>query len=104
MMPGMTMENYMANFNMLTGRTGFNEVALEDAYIWGLSQSILLKVYSQTSLPSGMDSWKVVVRNLDPLQRGYSQLKQSIQLNRAQLPKRNSPTVTQTPDKLVPMD
>jgi len=33
MMPGMTAEEYMANFEMLTGRTGFNEAALEDAYI-----------------------------------------------------------------------
>ena len=58
MMPGMTAEEYMANFEMLAGRTGFNKAALEDAYVWGLPQSILLKVYSQTSLPSGMDNWK----------------------------------------------
>ena len=39
MTPGMTTEEYMANFEMLTGRTGFNEAALEDAYIQGLPQS-----------------------------------------------------------------
>src|SRR5882724_4776094 len=33
MMPGMTTEEYTANFEMLSGRTGFNEAALEDAYI-----------------------------------------------------------------------
>jgi len=30
---GMTAEEYMANFEMLSRRTGFNEAALEDAYI-----------------------------------------------------------------------
>jgi len=71
----------MANFKMISGRMGFNDAALEDAYVRGLPQSILLKVYSQTSLPSGMDNWKAVVHNLDCLQRGYAKLKQSIQLN-----------------------
>src|SRR5882724_8434624 len=33
MTPGMTTEGYTANFEMLTGRTSFNEAALEDAYI-----------------------------------------------------------------------
>src|SRR5882724_2229457 len=33
MMPDMTAEEYMANFEMLSGRTGFNEAALEDAYV-----------------------------------------------------------------------
>src|SRR5882724_1737919 len=69
MMPGMTAEEYMANFEMLTGRTGFNEAALEDAYVRGLPQSILLKVYSWTSLPSGMDNWKAVMHNIGHLQR-----------------------------------
>ena len=81
MMPGMTVEDYMANFEMLTGRTGFDDAALQDTYIQGLPQSILLKVYSQISLPSGMDNWKAVFHNLDCLQRGYAELKQSIQLN-----------------------
>ena len=48
----------------------FNEAALEDTYIHGLPQVILLKVYSQTSLPLGLASWKVLVCNLDWLQRG----------------------------------
>src|SRR5882724_8131619 len=33
MMPGMTAEEYMANFEMLAGRTSFNEAAVEDAYV-----------------------------------------------------------------------
>jgi len=72
MIPGMTAEEHMAIFEMLTGRTSFNEAALEDAYVQGLPQSILLKVYSQTSLLSGMDNWKAVVCNLDHIQRGYA--------------------------------
>jgi len=40
---------------------GFNEAALEDTYIGGLPHSILLKVYSQTTLPSGIDGWQMVV-------------------------------------------
>src|SRR5882724_10289 len=36
MTPVMTAEEYMANFEMLAGRTGFNIEALEDAYIQGL--------------------------------------------------------------------
>ena len=70
MTPGMTAQEYMANFEMISGRTGFNDATLEDTYVRGLPQSILLKVYSQTSLPSGMDNWKAVVHNLDHLQRG----------------------------------
>ena len=81
MMPGMTTEEYMANFEMLSRRTSFNKAALEDAYIQGLPQSILLKVYSQISLPSSMDSWKAVMHNLDHFQRGYAKLKQLILLS-----------------------
>src|SRR5882672_8421280 len=54
MTTGMTTDEYTAKFEMLAGRTGFNEAALEDAFIRGLPQSILLKVYSQTSLPFGL--------------------------------------------------
>src|SRR5882724_7268471 len=32
-MPGMTTEEYTANFEMLTRRTGFHEAAIEDTYI-----------------------------------------------------------------------
>jgi len=65
MTPGMMAEEYMASFEMLTAWTSFNEAALEDMYTCGLPQSILLKVYSQTSLPSGLASWKADVCNLD---------------------------------------
>src|SRR5882724_2344012 len=104
MKPGMTAEEYTANFEMISGRTGFNDTTLEDAYVRGLPQSILLKVYSQTSLPSGMDNWKAVVRNLDCLQRGYAELKQSIWPNRVPFPQTNTPAIAQTPDTSAPMD
>jgi len=43
MMPGMTMEEYMANFEMLFRRTGFNEATLEDAYVCGLLSHVWVK-------------------------------------------------------------
>ena len=36
-----TAEDNMARFEMLMGRTGFNDAALKDIYIWGLPNSIL---------------------------------------------------------------
>src|SRR5882724_5041821 len=104
MMPGITAEEYTANFEMLARRTGFKKAALEGAYIQGLPQSILLKVYSQTSLPSGMDNWKAVMHNLDCIQIGYAELKQSIHLSQAPFPQMNTPTTTQTPDTSAHMD
>src|SRR6266481_7063024 len=77
MVQGMTAEDYMARFEMLAGRTGFNNEALEDAYTQGLPYSILQKVYAQTALPNGLDGWKKVVRNLDRLHQGLMELKQS---------------------------
>ena len=81
MTPGMMAEEYMASFKMLAALTSFNEAALKDMYIHGLPESILLKLYSQTSLPLGLASWKAVIHNLDQLQRGFTKLKQSIWLN-----------------------
>src|SRR5882672_8016584 len=98
-MMGMTADEYMAKFEILVGRTGFNEAALEDTSIQGLPQSILFNVYSQTSLPSGLDNWKTIVHNLDHLHQGFSELKHS-----------NCPTQMQTlaaihtPDTSMPMD
>src|SRR5882724_10846406 len=70
---GMMAEEYMASSKMLATQTSFNEAALKDMYICGLPQAILLKVYSQTPLPSGLASWKAVVHNLDWLQRGFTE-------------------------------
>src|SRR5882724_7987812 len=102
MTPGMTTEEYTTNFEMISGRTGFNHAALQDTYVQGLPQSILLKVYSQTSLLSGMDNWKAIIRNLDCLQRGYAKLTKSILPNRVPFPQMNTPAVAQTLDTSAP--
>ena len=47
MTTGMTADEYTAKFEMLADRTGFNDAALEDAFIRGLPQLILVKVYLQ---------------------------------------------------------
>ena len=60
---------------MLAGRTGFNDEALEDTYIRGLPNSIFQKVFTQVTLPKGLDAWKMVVQNLDRLHRGLVELK-----------------------------
>jgi len=52
MMVVMMAEEYMAKFEMLSGRTWFNKTTLEDVYIQSLPHWILSKVYSQTTLPS----------------------------------------------------
>ena len=67
----------MAWFEMLVGRTGFNDAALEDIYVRGLPNSILQKIFTQVTLPNGLAAWKTVVRNLDRLHRSLTELKQS---------------------------
>ena len=104
MMTGMMADEYMAKLEMLTERTGFNEAALEDTFIWGLPQPILSKVYSQTSLPLGLNNWKTVVCNLDHLHRGFAKLKQSIHPTRMQTPQMQTPAITHTLDTSAPMD
>jgi len=75
MMIVMTANAYMAKFEMLMGRTGFNEAALEDAFIQGLPQPILPKVYAQTLLLLGLDNWNIIMHNLDCLHQGFSELR-----------------------------
>ena len=96
MTAGMMADEYMARFEMLADRTGFNDAALEDAFIRGLPQSILFKVYSQISLLSGLDNWKTIVCNLDCLHQGFTELKQSIcptQMQRPRCRPQPSPTL-----------
>jgi hypothetical protein len=77
MTPGTTAEDYTARFEMLAGRTGFNDAALEDIYVRGLPNSILQKIFVQVTLPQGLEAWKTVVRNLDRLHRSLTELKRS---------------------------
>ena len=67
MTPGTTAEDYTARFEMLVGRTSFNDAALEDIYVQGLPNSILQKVFAQVTLPNGLAAWKMVIQNLDHL-------------------------------------
>ena len=46
MTPGTMADDYMARFEMLVGRTSFNDAALEDIYIQGLPNSILQKIFA----------------------------------------------------------
>ena len=61
MTPGTTAEDYTAQFEMLAGRTGFNNAALKDIYVQGLPNSILQKIFAQVTLPNGLAAWKMVV-------------------------------------------
>ena len=67
MTPSTTAEDYMAQFKMLVGRTGFNDAALEDIYVQGLPNLILQKIFTQVTLPNGLSAWKTVIRNLNCL-------------------------------------
>jgi len=78
MAQGITAEDYTAQFEMLAGRTRFNNTALEDTYIQGLPKSILQNVFMQTTLPKVLDEWKTVVRNLDRLHCGLMELRRSM--------------------------
>ena len=49
-----TAEDYMARFEMLAGRTSFNDAALEDIYVRGLPNLILQKIFAQVTLPNGL--------------------------------------------------
>ena len=65
--PGTMAEDYMARFEMLAGRTGFNNATLKDIYVWGLPNSILQKIFAQVTLPNGLAAWKMVVQNFNHL-------------------------------------
>ena len=64
MVPDIVAEDYTAQFEMLAGRTGFNNTMLEDIYMQGLPNSILPKIFTQVTLPKGLEAWKMVVQNL----------------------------------------
>ena len=55
MTPGTTAEDYTAQFEMLTGRTSFNDTALEDICSRSPnSNSILQKIFAQITFPNGL--------------------------------------------------
>ena len=63
MTPSTMAEDYTAHFEMLAGRTGFNNTALKDIYVWGLPNSILQNIFAQPTLPNGLAAWKMVDRH-----------------------------------------
>ena len=77
MTPGTMAGDYMAWFEMFTGRTGLNDAVLEDIYIQGLPSLILQKIFAQVTLPNGLAAWKMVVRNLNCLHQSLTELKWS---------------------------
>src|SRR3979490_1840507 len=58
MTPGMLADEYTAQFEILAGRTGFNDVGLEDAYAQGLPATIFDKIQAQPLLPLDLKAWK----------------------------------------------
>jgi hypothetical protein len=113
MTPGMSADEYTAQFEILAGRTGFNDAALEDAYSRGLPTIILDKIHAQPSLPTDLKAWKESACQID---RNYRRL---VDVKRAQAshtltrpattrihstPAATIPTVTAPPDTSTPMD
>jgi hypothetical protein len=113
MTSGMSADEYTAQFEILAGRTGFNDAALEDAYSRGLPTIILDKIHAQPSLPTDLKAWKESACQID---RNYRRL---VDVKRAQAshtltrpgttrihstPVATIPTVTAPPDVSTPMD
>ena len=77
MTPGTMAEDYTAQFEMLAGRTSFNNAALKDIHVWGLPNSILQNIFAQVTLPNSLAAWKTVILNLNHLHWILMELKQS---------------------------
>lgn len=80
MTSNMSADEYTAQFEILAGRTGFNDAALEDAYARGLPPAILDKIHAQPSLPADLKAWKESARQID---RNHRRL---LEVRRAQTP------------------
>src|SRR3979490_3087843 len=65
MTSNMSADDYTAQFEILAGRTGFNDEALEDAYARGLPAMILDKIHAQPLLPSNLKAWKEAACQID---------------------------------------
>ena len=57
--------NNTVQFEILAGRTNFNDAALEDAYSGGLSTAILDKIHAQPTLPADLRAWKEAACQID---------------------------------------
>ena len=65
MSSSMSADEYTAQFEILAGRTNFNDAALEDAYSQGLSTAILDKIHAQPTLPADLRAWKKAACQID---------------------------------------
>ena len=58
MSSSMSADEYTVQFEILAGRTNFNDAALEDVYSRGLSTAILDKIHTQPTLAADLRAWK----------------------------------------------
>ena len=72
----MCADKYTAQFEILTGRTNFNDAALEDAYSRGLSTAILHKIHTQPTLSADLKAWKEAACQIDYNHRYLLEMKQ----------------------------
>ena len=61
----MSTDEYTAQFEILAGRTNFNDAALEDAYSRGLSIAILDRIHAQPTLPTDLKAQKEAACQID---------------------------------------
>ena len=66
MTQGMTAEEYTMAFEAISGKTGFNDGALMDAYEHGLLCSLVEKIHLDT-LPLSLQEWKDKATCIDKL-------------------------------------
>jgi hypothetical protein len=113
MTSGMSADEYTAQFEILAGRTGFNDAALEDAFTRGLPATILDKIHAQPSLPTNLKAWKESACQID---RNYRRLTEVKRAQGSHAPARSSTgrtnstpattalTTAASTDTSVPMD
>ena len=71
----MSADEYTAQFEILAGRTNFNDATLEDAYSRGLSTAILDKIHAQPTLSADLKAWKKAACQIDHNHRCLLEMK-----------------------------
>lgn len=111
MTSGMSADEYVAQFEILAGRTGFNDAALEDAFARGLPSTILDKIHAQPTLPQDIKGWKDAARQIDRNHRRLIEIRQArgpftpARLSPTRSHTHGTPNVTSPPsDGTAPMD
>jgi hypothetical protein len=69
---GMTAEEYTTAFEAISGKTGFNDEALMDAYEHGLLRNLVEKIHLDT-LPLTIQEWKDKATRIDKLWRRFNE-------------------------------